>query len=131
MSSSHGQAGASSGAAAAAADPSTALSPVKGKKPKKDISAQLMEVLNEEGSIVDKGREKLADISARRKELQKERKQLSAELRNEARKRARIRRRSTYLTNEDLVEVLTMRQSKKAAQEAPASPAKGAAAKTQ
>ena len=46
-----------------------------------------------------------------RKQLQQERKRLSAQLRNEERKRQRILKKSQLLSNEDLVDVLTMRTS--------------------
>jgi len=45
-------------------------------------------------------------------------------LRNETRKRQRIRKRSQFLTDDDLVEVLAMRKTKKNAAENKAATAK-------
>ena len=72
-----------------------------------------MDILKTDVVAVDEGKQKIADISAKRKEIQKERKKLTAALRNENRKRQRIRKRSQWLSDADLVEVLAMRKSKK------------------
>ena len=80
---------------------------------KKDVSTAIMDILSQEAEILDHGKEKLGEIVAKRKELQAERKRLTSQLRNETRKRKRIRMRSQYLSNEDLVEVLAMRKSQK------------------
>ena len=53
-------------------------------------------------------------IRDRRKRIQSEKKRLTQQLRNEERKRKRIMQKSQYLSNTDLVEVLTIRQSKAA-----------------
>ena len=66
----------------------------------------------------------LDEIAEKRKALQAQRKKLTGELRNETRKRQRIRKRSQYLTDEDLVEVLAMRETKKVASEAKAATTK-------
>ena len=58
------------------------------------------------------GKLKVEELSAQRKKRQQERKRLSAQLRNEERKRQRILKKSQFLSNEDLVDVLTTRKSK-------------------
>ena len=79
----------------------------------RDLGSQIMDILKTDVVAVDEGKQKIADISAKRKEIQKERKKLTAALRNENRKRQRIRKRSQWLSDADLVEVLAMRKSKK------------------
>ena len=78
----------------------------------RDLSVQLLEVLQQDGVAVDSGKLKVDELMSKRKELQKERKRLTAALRNENRKRQRIRKRSQYLSNDDLVDVLAMRKCK-------------------
>ena len=79
----------------------------------KDLGTEIMDILKSDALSVDEGKQKIADIAAKRKDLQSERKKLTAALRNENRKRQRIRKRSQWLSDADLVEVLTMRKSKK------------------
>ena len=98
-------AGAAAGSAAAAPSPNTAA--------KKDLGSEIMDILKSDAPSVDEGKQKIADIAGKRKELQAERKKLTAALRNENRKRSRIRKRSQWLSDQDLVEVLTMRKCKK------------------
>ena len=89
-----------------------------GEQDHRDLAVQLLDVLKQDGVAVDSGKLKVDELVNQRKELQKERKRLTAALRNENRKRVRIRRRSQYLSNEDLVDVLAMRKSKMNAREA-------------
>ena len=83
-----------------------------GEQDHRDLAVQLLDVLKQDGAAVDSGKLKVDELVTQRKELQKERKRLTAALRNENRKRVRIRRRSQYLSNEDLVDVLAMRKCK-------------------
>ena len=78
----------------------------------RDLGSQIMDILKTDVVAVDEGKQKIADIAHKRKEMQKERKKLTAALRNENRKRQRIRKRSQWLSAADLVEVLAMRKSK-------------------
>ena len=98
-------AGAAAGSAAKGPSP-----PAQGQK---DLGTEIMRILKSDAPSVDEGKQKIADIAAERKELQAARKKLTAALRNENRKRQRIRKRSQWLSDADLVEVLTMRKSKK------------------
>ena len=79
----------------------------------KDLGTEIMDILKSDARSVDEGKQKIADIASKRKDLQTERKKLTAALRNENRKRQRIRKRSQWLSDTDLVEVLTMRKCKK------------------
>ena len=79
---------------------------------KRDLKSSIMDILNADSKAVDAGKTKIDEIAEKRKALQAQRKKLSSELRNETRKRQRIRKRSQYLTDEDLVEVLAMRKTK-------------------
>ena len=83
-----------------------------GEQDHRDLAVQLLDVLKQDGVAVDSGKLKVDELVNQRKELQKERKRLTAALRNENRKRQRIRKRSQYLSNEDLVDVLAMRKCK-------------------
>ena len=80
--------------------------------PKTDLKASIMGILHADAKAIDSGKTKIDEIASKRKELQNQRKKLIGELRSETRKRQRIRKRSQYLTDEDLVEVLAMRKSK-------------------
>ena len=80
--------------------------------PKGDLKTSIMGILNADSTAVDAGKTKIDEIAEKRKTLQAQRKKLTGELRNETRKRQRIRKRSQYLTDEDLVEVLAMRKTK-------------------
>ena len=88
-----------------------------GEQHHRDLTVQLLEVLQQDGAAVDSGKLKVDELVTQRKELKKERKRLTAALRNENRKRQRIRKRSQYLSNEDLVDVLAMRKCKMNASE--------------
>ena len=85
---------------------------------KADMSAQILNILKDNTTAVDASKDKIEEIAEKRKALQAQRKKLTGELRNENRKRQRIRKRSQYLTDEDLVDVLAMRKSKKTQAEA-------------
>ena len=98
---------------AAAAQDGATEEPRGTKRKMKDFGSEIMDILKTDVVAVDEGKQKIADISAKRKEMQKERKKLTAALRNENRKRQRIRKRSQWLSDADLVEVLAMRRSKK------------------
>ena len=91
---------------------------------KVDLKSSIMDILNADSKAVDAGKTKIDEIAEKRKALQAARKKLSSELRNETRKRQRIRKRSQYLTDEDLVEVLATRKTKKVAAEAKAATTK-------
>ena len=91
---------------------------------KRDLKSSIMDILNADSKAVDAGKTKIDEIAEKRKALQAQRKKLSSELRNETRKRQRIRKRSQYLTDEDLVEVLAMRKTNKNAAETKAASAK-------
>ena len=80
---------------------------------KTDMSAQILNILKDNTTAVDASKDKIEEIAEKRKALQAQRKKLTGELRNENRKRQRIRKRSQYLTDEDLVDVLAMRKNKK------------------
>ena len=97
----------------AAAEAGAVESPRETQPVTRDLGSQIMDILKTDVVAVDEGKQKIADISAKRKEIQKERKKLTAALRNENRKRQRIRKRSQWLSDADLVEVLAMRKSKK------------------
>ena len=88
------------------------------------MKASIMGILKADAPAIDAGKSKIEEIAEKRKSLQAERKRLSSELRNESRKRARIVKRSQYLSNEDLVEVLAMRKNKKKVAEAKAASSK-------
>ena len=77
-----------------------------------DSKSSILGILQGDSTGIDVGKTKIDEIAAQRKKLQAERKKLTGELRNETRKRQRIRKRSQYLTDEDLVEVLAMRKTK-------------------
>ena len=91
---------------------------------KVDLKSSIMDILNADSKAVDAGKTKIDEIAEKRKALQAQRNKLSSELRNETRKRQRIRKRSQYLTDDDLVEVLAMRKTKKNAAETKAASAK-------
>ena len=91
---------------------------------KVDLKSSIMDILNADSKAVDAGKTKIDEIAEKRKALQAQRKKLSSELRNETRKRQRIRKRSQFLTDDDLVEVLAMRKTKKNAAENKAATAK-------
>ena len=91
---------------------------------KTDLKSSIMDILNADSKAVDAGKTKIDEIAEKRKALQAQRKKLSSELRNETRKRQRIRKRSQFLTDDDLVEVLAMRKTKKNAAENKAATAK-------
>ena len=80
----------------------------------RDMHGKLLDVLNSDGPVVDISKKKVAELAAERKRIQSEKKRLTQQLRNEERKRKRIMTKSAYLSNADLVEVLTIRQSKAA-----------------
>ena len=80
----------------------------------RDMAGKLLDVLNSDGPVIDSGKKKVAELAAERKRVQSEKKRLTQQLRNEERKRKRIMQKSQYLSNTDLVEVLTIRQSKAA-----------------
>ena len=80
--------------------------------PKKDLKSSIMGILHADATAIDSGKTQIDDLASKRKELQNQREKLIGELRNETRKRQRIRKRSQYLTDEDLVEVLAMRKTK-------------------
>ena len=80
----------------------------------RDMAGKLLDVLNSDGPVIDSGKKKVAELAAERKRIQSEKKRLTQQLRNEERKRKRIMTKSAYLSNADLVEVLTIRQSKAA-----------------
>ena len=92
--------------------------------PKKDLKASIMGILHADAKAIDSGKTNIDEVASKRKELQNQREKLTGESRNETRKRQRIRKRSQYLTDEDLVEVLTMRKTKKHAAGAKAAPSK-------
>jgi len=126
------QASAVAKAAAASPSPKASATPKPSEEPgsnsgsskgsagssEEDLGTQILKILKTDASTVDSGKAKIEEITEKRKSLVSERKRLTQQLRNENRKRQRIRVRSQYLTNEDLVEVLTMRKSKKDAAEA-------------
>ena len=85
------------------------------------MSAQILNILKDNTAAVDASKDKIEEIGEKRKALQAQRKKLTGELRNENRKRQRIRKRSQYLTDEDLVDVLAMRKNKKTQAQAKAS----------
>ena len=89
--------------------------------PKTDLKASIMGILHADAKAIDSGKTKIDEIASKRKELQNQRKKLIGELRSETRKRQRIRKRSQYLTDEDLVEVLAMRKTKEQKADAKAS----------
>ena len=91
---------------------------------KVDLKSSIMDILNADSKAVDAGKTKIDEIAEKRKALQAQRNKLSSELRNETRKRQRIRKRSQFLTDDDLVEVLAMRKTKKNAAENKAATAK-------
>ena len=88
---------------------------------KTDMSAKILNILKDNTTAVDASKDKIEEIAEKRKALQAQRKKLTGELRNENRKRQRIRKRSQYLTDEDLVDVLAMRKNKKTQAQAKAS----------
>ena len=91
---------------------------------KQDLKTSIMGILKADAKPIDAGKTKIDEIADKRKTLQTQRKKLTSELRNETRKRQRIRKRSQYLTDEDLVEVLAMRKTKKVAADAKAATSK-------
>ena len=95
---------------------------------KGDLKSCIMDILNADSKAVDAGKTKIDEIAEKRKALQAQRKKLSSELRNETRKRQRIRKRSQYLTDDDLVEVLAVRKNKQNAAKAKAKTTKQDAA---
>ena len=91
---------------------------------KGDLKTSIPGILKADATAIDAGKTKIDEIAEKRKALQAQRKKLTGELRNETRKRQRIRKRSQYLTDEDLVEVLAMRKTKKVAADAKAATTK-------
>ena len=87
---------------------------------KKDLKTSIMGILKADAKPIDAGKTKIDEIADKRKSLQVQGKKLMSELRNETRKRQRIRKRSQWLTDEDLVEVLAMRKNKEVAAKAKA-----------
>ena len=113
-------------------EPGSASSKGRAGSSEEDLGSQILKILKTDTTTVDTGAAKIQEITEKRKNLIAEKKKLAQQLRNENRKRQRIRQRSQYLTNEDLVEVLTMRKCKKNAAEAkpmprPASAGSGSA----
>ena len=88
-----------------------------------DLESSILGILQCDSTGIDVGKTKIDEIAAQRKKLQAEREKLTGGLRNETRKRQRIRKRSQYLTDEDLVEALAMRQTKKVSAKAKANSA--------
>ena len=78
----------------------------------RDLSEQLLEILQQPGGAVDTWEMKVNELMLQRQELQKETKRLTVALRNESRKRQRIIKKSMYLSNEDLADVLALRKCK-------------------
>ena len=103
-------------------EPGSGSSKASAGSSEEDLGSQILKILKTDTTTVDSGAAKIQEITEKRKSLIAEKKKLAQQLRNENRKRQRIRQRSQYLTNEDLVEVLTMRKSKKNAAEAKSMP---------
>ena len=61
------------------------------------------------------GNQKVADLKKKAEEIKAERKQVAKELKNEERKRSRLRAKAKQLSAEDLVQVLALRATASAA----------------
>ena len=79
-------------------------------EPDADVGDAIRHVLQRRGQAVDRGRDAITDLQSKRRNLNAQKRELTKQLRNEARKRKRMLNRSAGLTNYDLVEVLTIRQ---------------------
>jgi len=96
---------------AAASAPAAAEAPAPDHQTR-DLTEQMLELLQQAGGVVDVGKSKMHELALQRRELGKEKRRLTAALRNETRKRQRVMKKSMHLSNEDLVDVLTMRKCK-------------------
>ena len=88
---------------AAASAPAEADAPAP-EHQTRDLTEQMLELLQQAGGVVDVGKTKMHELALQRKELQKKKKRLTAALRNETRKRQRVIKKSMHLSNEDLVD---------------------------
>jgi hypothetical protein len=82
---------------------------------KSDLKSSIMTMLKSDTPVHDAGKSKMDELAEKRRALQSQRKKLTADLRNESRKRKRIQQRAQYLTDDDLVEAISMRANRKKA----------------
>ena len=80
---------------------------------KSDLKSSIMTILKSDAPVHDAGKTKMDELAEKRRALQSQRKKLTADLRNESRKRKRIQQRAQYLTDDDLVEAIAMRANRK------------------
>ena len=89
---------------------------------KSDLKSSIMTILKSDTPVHDAGKSKMDELAEKRRALQSQRKKLTADLRNESRKRKRIQQRAQYLTDDDLVEAIAMRHNRKKAKADSADP---------
>ena len=80
---------------------------------KSDLKGSIMSMLKSDTPVHDEGKSRMDELAEKRRALQSQRKKLTADLRNESRKRKRIQQRAQYLTDDDLVEAIAMRANRK------------------
>ena len=86
---------------------------------KSDLKSSIMTILKSDAPVHDAGKTKMDELAEKRRALQSQRKKLTADLRNESRKRKRIQQRAQYLTDDDLVEAIAMRANRKKRKQIP------------
>ena len=79
-----------------------------------DLKSSITSILKSDAPVHDAGKTNVDELAEKRRALQAQRKKLTADLRNESRKRKRIQQRAQYLTDDDLVEAIAMRHNRKA-----------------
>ena len=89
---------------------------------KSDLKSSIMTILKSDTPVHDAGKSKMDELAEKRRALQSQRKKLTADLRNESRKRKRIQQRAQYLTDDDLVEAIAMRHNRNKAKADSADP---------
>ena len=103
----------SSGAAGLQGDSAGGSASTDGEHQHRDLSVELLEVLQREGAAVDsaKLKVKVDELTVQRQEVKLEEQRVTAQL-QQRQDRQRIRKRTQYSSNEDLVDVLAVRKSK-------------------
>ena len=89
---------------------------------KSDLKCTIHAMLKSDTPVHDEGKSRMDELAEKRRALQSQRKKLTADLRNESRKRKRIQQRAQYLTVDDLVEAIAMRANRKKPKQIPLGP---------
>ena len=76
------------------------------------VGAAILELLSGAASSADQSMDAITNLQQQRKDLLNQRKLLTKQLKNATRKRKRMLDKSSKLSNDDLVEVLQIRQNR-------------------